>query len=69
MHGEGGVTIRWVRLFVMFVSRLAKPRLWNAFVRPFIELCSSLFHVAIVFAFLVYMGILAILIVGRLFMK
>lgn len=37
--------------------------------RSFIELCSSLLHVAILFAFLVYMGILAILIVGRLLMK
>ena len=59
----------WVGLFVMFVSRLAKPRLLNGFVRSFIVLCSSLFHVAILFAFLVYVGILAILIVGRLFMK
>jgi len=53
----------------MFVPHLAKPRLLNGFVRSFIELCSSPFHVAILFAFLVYTGILAILIVGRLFMK
>lgn len=59
----------WAGLFVMFVSRLAKARLLNGFVRSFIDLRFFLFHAAILFAFLVYTGTLTIVIVGRLLMK
>lgn len=51
------------------LSHLAKSWLLSGGGVQDTELCSSLFRVAILFAFLVYMGILAILITGRLVMK
>lgn len=51
------------------MSHLAKSWLLSGGGVQDTELCSSLFRVAILFAFLVYMGILAILITGRLVMK